>query len=202
MAGPLLIFHIPRIFPPLSRIDAFLVAHGALVRRVLLAAAVAFPAAALAGAVLVRAGATGLGARSGAAATFLAWYVAPLFLAAPLWLRERLHVAGRARALDAAVLVLAFARFAGGGWLLPFSGHMLFLTYSSLTPPATRGYRLLAAALLIETTVFKLWIWRDPRSWALGLVLGLLAAAAPRMRRDASHQPDDRISADRETSSS
>lgn len=202
MAGPLRIsFNISRISRPLSRLDAFLGAHDALIRRVLLAAAVAFPAAALAAAVLVRSGGVDFGARSGAAATFLVWYVAPLFLAAPLWLRERLHVTGRTHALDAAVTVLAFARFVSGG-LLPFSGHMLFLSYSALTPPATRGYRVLALALLIETTIFKLWIWRDPRSWGLGLVLGLLAAASLRMGRDASHRPDDRISADRETSSS
>lgn len=179
---------ISRISPPLSRIDAFLLAHGALIRRVLLAAAVAFPAAAIAAAVLVRYGILDFDERSGAAATFLVWYVAPLFLAAPLWLRGRLHVAGRTRALDAAVTVLAFARFVSGG-LLPFSGHMLFLTYSALTPPVTRGYRLLALALLIETTIFKLWIWRDPRSWALGLVLGLLAAASLRVGRDASNPP-------------
>jgi hypothetical protein len=61
------------------------------------------------------------------------------------------------------------------GELLPFSGHMLFLAYSGLTTRRT-WYRGLALALLVETTVFKLWLWRDVTSWALGLALGLLAA--------------------------
>src|SRR3712207_767695 len=74
----------------------------------------------------------GLTGRTDAAARFLALYVAPLVLAAPLWARERLAqveaLAPRTRLLDVAVTVLAFARFAVGA-VLPFSGHMLFLTY-------------------------------------------------------------------------
>ncbi|MBA2670105.1 MAG: hypothetical protein H0U67_07035, partial [Gemmatimonadetes bacterium] len=60
--------------------------------------------------------------------------------------------------------------------MLPFSGHMLFLTYSGLV---TRHawYRVLAAVLLAETTVFKLWLWDDPSSWVWGLALGAVAAA-------------------------
>jgi hypothetical protein len=148
--------------------------HRALARRALLAAAVALPALALVAAVLVWARVVDLGATRRPAVTFLVLYVAPLFLAAPLWLRERLGVGGAARLVDLAVLALAFARFTGGG-ILPFSGHMLFLTYSVLAGPVSLRYRALALALLIETTVFKLWIWRDPRSWGLGLVLGLFA---------------------------
>ncbi|HEX8903837.1 MAG TPA: hypothetical protein VF771_03290 [Longimicrobiaceae bacterium] len=161
----------------LTRLDDFLLKHRSLVRKLLLAAAVALPALALVAALLVRLRIVDLGARSGAAVTFLVFYVAPLFIAAPLWLRERVDVVGRARVLDLAVVALAFARFVGGG-ILPFSGHMLFLTYSLLARPISFRYRLLAVALLIETTVFKLWIWRDPRSWGLGLALGLAAAVA------------------------
>jgi hypothetical protein len=68
------------------------------------------------------------------------------------------------------------------GEVLPFSGHMLFLTYSGLTTTA-RWYRWLALVLLAETTVFKLWVWRDVYSWSLGLVIGLVAAVWGRRQR-------------------
>jgi hypothetical protein len=110
---------------------------------------------------------------------FLVFYVAPLFLAAPIWVRlrisERPRTGGLPSILDAGVFLLSFLRFVAGE-VLPFSGHMLFLTYSGLTTRRT-AYRLLALGLLVETTVFKLWLWRDPRSWALGLAIGLVAAA-------------------------
>ena len=71
---------------------------------------------------------------------------------------------------------LAFARFVVGT-VLPFSGHMLFLTYTVLTIGRVRWYRRLAVVLLVETTIFKLWLWRDPYSWSIGLGLGAVAAA-------------------------
>lgn len=81
---------------------------------------------------------------SWAAARFLTLYVAPLLLAAPLWARERLRALGAAGstrwwriALDAAVVLLSIARFVVGE-VLPFSGHMLFLTYTGLLPAAVR----------------------------------------------------------------
>lgn len=122
------------------------------------------------------------------AARYLLLYVAPICLVAPWWMHERIrtldHAASLPRGrllLDAAVLVLAVARF-GIGEGLPFSGHMLFLVYSVLTTPA-RGYRIVATVLLLETTAFKLWIWRDVSSWELGLALGLVAALFARVLR-------------------
>jgi hypothetical protein len=117
------------------------------------------------------------------AARFLVAYVAPMCVAVPWWVRERLRAFAQAPwispgrlLLDASVVVLAIARF-GIGETLPFSGHMLFLSYSFLTTSA-RSYRLAALAFLIETTIFKLLVWQDARSWAVGLVLGLVAAVA------------------------
>ena len=113
-----------------------------------------------------------------------------MFLAAPLWARHRLdgfeRRPGAVDAADAGVLALSLARFVAGG-VLPFSGHMLFLACTGLTVRAP-GYRRLALALLVETTAFKLWLWRDPRS--LGLVLGVaagwaVAARGPRPDRPA-----------------
>ena len=170
----------------LNRLDPFIAAHRALIRRVLLVAAIALPVLSVVGAMLIRARVIDLGARSDAAAKFLVLYYGPLFVAAPLWVRERLDARGSSRAIDAVVLVLAFARMVGGE-VLPYSGHMLFLVYSLLAAPVSARYRLLALALLAETTVFKLWLWRDPRSWTLGLILGLAAAfvgwASTRARR-------------------
>jgi hypothetical protein len=109
-----------------------------------------------------------------------------MFLAAPLWIRHRLRGFERRsageNAIDATVFVLAMLRFVVGE-VLPFSGHMLFLTYTGITVRAS-SYRWLVLLLLIETTIFKLVLWRDPRSWgiglALGLVAGLVATALPR----------------------
>ncbi|MEO5816279.1 MAG: hypothetical protein ABIT20_13470 [Gemmatimonadaceae bacterium] len=115
--------------------------------------------------------------RDVAGVRFLALYVAPMFLAAPLWLRHRLVGFDQRSAvmhtIDAVVLALAVARF-GFGEMLPFSGHMLFLTYTAITVNAA-GYRWLAVVLLIETTIFKLILWRDPASWSVGLGLGAAA---------------------------
>jgi hypothetical protein len=155
---------------------AFLVANRRRIDRLLVLTAVVCTSAALVAALCLRMPWIDIGPRSGAAATFLAAYAAPMFLAAPLWWRGRLAAPPRVQAIDAAVTLLAFARFVIGE-VLPFSGHMLFLVYSLLAMPVSRGYRLLALALVAETTVFKLWIWRDPRSWAIGMVLGVAAAA-------------------------
>jgi hypothetical protein len=37
-------------------------------------------------------------------------------------------------------------------------------------------FRLFSVPLLLGTTYFKLWIWRDPHSWIWGLGLGCSAA--------------------------
>lgn len=144
--------------------------------RVLVATAVVAPLACLVAAALALARLD-----SWPAARFLALYVAPIFLATPLWARERLcgivaapGESGWRMMMDVAVVLLSFARFVMGD-ALPYSGHMLFLTYTALLP-ASRAYRILAAVLLIETTVFKLVLWHDAASWSIGLALGALTA--------------------------
>lgn len=111
---------------------------------------------------------------------FLILYIAPLFAISPIWVRLRLvswppRLAAVA-AIDAAVFLLSFLRFVSGTFL-PFSGHMLFLTYSAAVTNSTI-YRALALLLLIVTTWFKLVLWRDPHSWSIGLILGLVAAGS------------------------
>jgi hypothetical protein len=124
--------------------------------------------------------------RHDAAARYLAFYTAPLLFAVAVWLRERMTlVRGNWSMLmlaDATVLTLAAVRFIAGA-VVPFSGHMLFLSYSMLAVPVRRAYRLLALALLVETTIFKLLIWSDTRSWALGLALGVTAAGIAALSR-------------------
>jgi hypothetical protein len=110
----------------------------------------------------------------------LLFYIAPLFFIGPLWLR--LRVAQRPLRLDAgwvvdlAVFGLAVLRFTTGNWL-PFSGHMLFLSYSTLVTPSLR-YRLLAVALALETAWFKFGLWHDPRTFWIGVGIGAVAALA------------------------
>jgi hypothetical protein len=145
------------------------------VRRALRWSAILFPCAAVVAALFVH---------GWPAQRFLLFYVAPLFLAAPLWAELRIGESGfaltRRSLMDGAITVAAFLRFVLGT-ILPFSGHMLFLTYTGITTPQ-RWYRWLALALIVETTAFKLWLWRDRYSWSLGLLIGIVAAAAIRLR--------------------
>jgi hypothetical protein len=156
----------------LRRLTEFVVAHRARLDRWLRVAAIVAPALAVVAGVVHYAV-----TRDASGIRFLVLYVAPMFLIAPIWLRHRLaDVEQRspgAQAIDAGLFVLAMVRFVSGG-LLPFSGHMLFLTYTGITVRVSR-FRWLAALLLLETTVFKLLIWRDPKSWGLGIALGALA---------------------------
>jgi len=110
---------------------------------------------------------------------FVVYYVAPMMFAFPLWARARLEAVETqpwARlALDAVVTALSIIRFVTG--MFPFSGHMLFLTYTALTTPR-RGYLALAALLIAETTVYKLVLMGDVKSWSFGLAAGLACAGA------------------------
>jgi hypothetical protein len=156
----------------LRRLADILVADGARIDRWLRVAAVVAPSLAVIAGVVHYAL-----TRDASGIRFLVLYVAPMFLIAPIWLRERLAGFNRrpssVQMIDATVFVLAIVRFVSGG-MLPFSGHTLFLTYTAITV-RTSSYRWLAAVLLVETTVFKLLLWHDPKSWALGLALGALA---------------------------
>jgi hypothetical protein len=109
---------------------------------------------------------------------FLLLYVAPFFVAFFAWARLRLAELGDTRppalAVDALAVVAGALRFAGAP--VPFSGHMLFFAYSALTTRSD-GYRLLAAVLAAETAWFKLSLWGDAASFALGIAAGVALAA-------------------------
>jgi hypothetical protein len=79
-------------------------------------------------------------------------------------------------ALDATVFSAALARFAIGE-VLPFSGHMLFFGYTLLTTQET-WYRILCFLLILETTWFKLYLWKDWTTWIVGSVSGLILGVA------------------------
>ncbi|HET7462872.1 MAG TPA: hypothetical protein VFJ82_16580 [Longimicrobium sp.] len=147
---------------------AVLLRHRSTLERALPAAAVLLTIAAVLAGFLVEAG---------PARRFVVFYLAPLVLVFPLWARARLrtlpaHPGGRI-ALDAAVVIFATLRTLTGA--LPFSGHMLFLTYSILTT-RVRWYLAVAALLIAETTWFKLVVWHDLASWSIGLAAGLACA--------------------------
>lgn len=110
---------------------------------------------------------------------FLLMYVAPLFVFGAHWARYRIarldHTADGVLLLDGIVFVAGALRIAGGWGVLPYSGHMLFLTYAAATPAAL-ALRIAAVLLIAMTSVFKLVLWHDPVSWGLGLVAGAALA--------------------------
>ncbi len=152
----------------ISRAVAIVERNRETLRRALTVAAVVVPALFAAGALVV----DGWPARR-----FLLLYVAPFFVAFFVWARVRVDEVARtppgALGVDAGAVVLGAVRFVGP--LVPFSGHMLFFTYSVLATRST-PYRLLALVLAVETTWFKLGLWRDPASWGLGIAAGAALA--------------------------
>jgi len=163
-----------------------LLRHRDTLRRACVAGGLGVPLAFAAGA---------LGVDGWAARRFLLLYVAPFFVAFFAWAWIRLgRMEGErpgALAVDAVAVVLGAVRFAG--LPVPFSGHMLFFAYSALTTRST-PYLLLVLLLAAETTWFKLALWRDPRSWLLGIATGAaLAAARILIHR---HAPDPIIAHD------
>ena len=111
---------------------------------------------------------------------FLLFYFAPIVAMAFLWgglrVAELDFYARGQLALDAVVLGGALARFVIGE-VLPFSGHMLFFAYTLLTTRET-WYRSLCLLLILETTWFKLHVWKDWKTWAVGSVSGLVFGVA------------------------
>ena len=154
----------------LAAIPELVVRRRAALDRAALVACVAVPLAFAAAALVVD---------DWRARRFLLAYVAPFFVAFPLWLRTRLARpwGGREMAVDGAVSLLGALRFPGS--FLPFSGHTLFFVYSLLSTRAA-WYRVLVLLLLAETAYFKLLVWSDPRSFILGIVLALAFAALHR----------------------
>jgi len=154
----------------LDALRRLIIGHRATLRRALLASGVAVPLLFAAAALVVD---------GWAARRFLLLYVAPFFVAffAWAWMRVGRMEADRTAALgvDAVAVVLGAIRFVGP--LVPFSGHMLFFTYAALTLRSVR-FQALILVLIAETTWFKLVLWRDPRSWALGIAVGAALAAA------------------------
>jgi hypothetical protein len=120
---------------------------------------------------------------------FLLVYFAPVLAYGAAWLRERLARIGQIAlpvfATDAFVFAAGALRAAGGWGVLPYSGHMLFLSYAVATP-GPRSLRLIALVLIAMTSWFKLVLWHDLRSWSLGLAIGLgLAGLRPLLARQA-----------------
>jgi hypothetical protein len=146
-----------------------IIRHREPLRRALLAGAVGVPLLFAAGALVVD---------GWAARRFLLLYVAPFFVAffAWAWLRVGRIEQDRPAALvvDVAATVLGAVRFAG--LPVPFSGHMLFFVYAGMTVRSMR-FLLLIVVLAAEATWYKLVVWRDPRSWALGIAAGAVLAA-------------------------
>ena len=154
--------------PPHHRLTASIRLHRSGLRAFLLWAGWLLAAATLAAAVLRH--------RYG---VFLLLYIAPMPPTGAYWARLRLATLDR-RAdaevlLDLWTFVAAACRVLGGWIPIPYSGHMVFLTYSLLRTPH-RGYRVLALALWGMTTWYKFYYLPDVSGWIIGLALGLVLA--------------------------
>lgn len=107
---------------------------------------------------------------------FLLVYFAPLLAYGAAWIRDRLahvdRIAPALLAIDAFAFTAGALRAAGGWGVLPYSGHMLFLSYAAASP-GPRSLRIIAVGLIAMTTWFKLVLWHDVRSWSLGVAIGL-----------------------------
>jgi hypothetical protein len=111
---------------------------------------------------------------------FLLVYFAPMLAYGAMWARDRLaRIADDdpvALSIDAFAFAAGALRAAGGWGVLPYSGHMLFLTYAVVTSRPW-SLRVIAGALFAMTTYFKLVLWHDAQTWSLGLAAGLALAA-------------------------
>ncbi|MFW9991522.1 MAG: hypothetical protein ACFFD4_05645 [Candidatus Odinarchaeota archaeon] len=71
---------------------------------------------------------------------------------------------------------ISFLRYVTG---IPFSGHMVilafFLLHEAVTSKLQHPIRLIiGTVVLLLTTVFKIVIWKDPLTYILGMMLGIL----------------------------
>ena len=158
---------------PDGRLSRLVLRHRRLLDRALLAAGVVSTLALVLVALFLRRG-------DWPGQRFLIFYVAPLFAYGAAWARDRLarfeHISEPVLAVDALAFVAGALRAAGGWGVLPYSGHMLFLTYAVFSP-GTWSLRIVALGLIATTSIFKLLLWHDARTWSLGLVAGLALAA-------------------------
>lgn len=125
---------------------------------------------------------------------FLLVYFAPVLAYGAAWLRDRLaridRLAPPLLVIDAFAFTAGALRAAGGWGVLPYSGHMLFLSHAVATP-GPRSLRLIALGLVAMTSWFKLALWHDVGSWGLGLAMGLALAG---VRSLLARQPGTRRS--------
>lgn len=102
-------------------------------------------------------------------------YVAPLIFIFFLWLRARIDESEEwsplRLVLDGVVVIAAVLRMVPSIGL-PWSGHMVFLIYT-LSTTREQLYRWIALGLVIETSIFKLWFWKDWQTWSIGTLLGM-----------------------------
>jgi len=72
---------------------------------------------------------------------------------------------------------------------LPYvSGHTLFLTYAILSP-ASRVTRITAALVMIEVIYLKYFVWHDPVTSSIGILLGTIAALIAQRLGKRERQP-------------
>jgi hypothetical protein len=108
-------------------------------------------------------------------------YVVPIIVAFMAFLSDRAehgHRFSRAGvAIDLAVVGTAILRVVTR---LPFiSGHALFLSYAMLGP-STLVTRITASVVLGEVIYLKYFVWHDPITSTVGIVLGTIAALLAR----------------------
>lgn len=120
-------------------------------------------------------------------------YVVPIIVPFVSFLLDRAEQIHRFRlagvAIDFLVVGTAMMRVIGN---VPFvSGHTLFLTYA-IVGPASRVTRITASLVMVEVIYLKYFVWHDPITSTVGIVLGTIAALLAR-RLGNSREPQLRI---------
>ena len=114
------------------------------------------------------------------------YYVVPIVIPFVAFIIDRLSALRQSTAMqslsDALVVIVAMWRVIGD--VLYVSGHALFLTFALLMAGSRfAAVTAAAAAVMLEVTYLKLFVWHDWISLAGGVVLGSVAALVRRGRR-------------------
>jgi hypothetical protein len=107
---------------------------------------------------------------------FLIFYFLPITIFFVFWVNHKVkefHKFDKLMVIDSIVVILSALRAINSlAFILPYSGHMLFLSYLAVTIKSQK-LRIFIFILLVSTTIFKVIIWKDYFTWINGMILSM-----------------------------